>query len=170
MSRWTRRRLHTSLGFIKVDLEAKIEVDSRISNPAIDPAANKEIETEEILIVGTIIDPIIERGPEIIIDVTTEEMTTSLMKDEITIDKTAEEEIAIDRIIEIDKVTEELALDKDLEIGVKVVDRSRNYSSNSARGRDRNRDRQVQQRSRTLSDDRERSRPRSNSRVSTNRD
>ena len=96
MSGWTRRRPHTSLGFTKVDLEAKIEVDSRIPNPTIGPSAEKEIETEEILIVGTIIDPIIETGPEIIIDMTTEEMATGLMKDEITIDKTVEGEIAID--------------------------------------------------------------------------
>ena len=88
--------------------------------PAIGPSAKEEIETEEILIIGTIIDTIIETGPEIIIDVTTERMATSLMKDKITIDKTAEGEIAIDRAIEIDKVTEELTLDKDSEIGVKV--------------------------------------------------
>ena len=62
MSKWTRRRLHISLEYIKVDLEAKIKVDSRIFSPAIGPSAEIEIETEEILIVGTIIDPIIDRS------------------------------------------------------------------------------------------------------------
>ena len=120
MSRWIRRRPHTSLGFIKVDLEAKIEIDSRFSSPAIVPSVEIEIETEEILIVGTIISPIIEISPETIIDVTTEEIASSLVKDEINIDHTAEGEIAIDRTIEIDKFTEELTPDKDSEIGVTV--------------------------------------------------
>ena len=55
MSKWTKSMPHTSLGFIKVDLEAKVGVDSRICSPAIGLLAEIEIETEEIIIGGTII-------------------------------------------------------------------------------------------------------------------
>ena len=44
MSKWTRRRPHISLEFIKVDLEVKIEVDSRNFSPTIGPSAEIEIE------------------------------------------------------------------------------------------------------------------------------
>ena len=42
------------------------------------------------------------------------------MKDEMTLDKTVEGEITTDKIIEIDRITEEMTPDKDTEIGVKV--------------------------------------------------
>ena len=115
-------RPHISLGFIKVDLEAKVEVHSRIFSPTIGLTAEVETEIEEIIIitVGTIIDPTIEIDPETIINMTTEEIATSLMKDEITIDKTIGGDIATDKTIEIDKVIEKMTPDKDTETGVKV--------------------------------------------------
>ena len=122
MSKWIKGRLHTSLGFIKVDLEAKVEVDNKIFSPTIGLLAEKETETEEIIIItiGTIIGPTIEIDQETITDVTTEEIATSLMKDEITIDKTIGGEINTDKTIEIGKIIEEMTPDKDTETGVKV--------------------------------------------------
>ena len=119
MSKWTKRRPHTSLGFIKVDLEAKIEVDSRIFNPTIGLSAGIEIETEEIIIVETMIGPIVEIDPETIIDKTIGETTTGLMKDELLIDKTVEE-TATDKTIETGNIIEERTPDRDIEIGVRV--------------------------------------------------
>ena len=120
MSKWTRRRPHTSLGFINVDLEAKVEVDSRIFSPTTGLPTGIEIETEEIIIVGTIIGPTIEIDPEIIIDETIGETTTSLIKDKLTRDKTVGGETATDKAIEIGRIIEEVTPDKDTEIGVRV--------------------------------------------------
>ena len=147
LERWTNGRPHTSPAFIKVDLEAKVGVDSRIFSPTIGPSVEIEIETEEIIAVETIIGPTIETDPGTIIDVTIGETITGQMKDEITIDKTVGGEIATDKTIEIGKIIEEMTPDRDRS---ESRDRSRNYNNDSPRGRDRNRDGWVQQRSRTL--------------------
>ena len=118
MLKWTKRRPHTSLGFIKVDQEAKAEIDSRLLSPTIGPSAETGIETERIIMVEAIIGPTIGIGLETIIDMTIGETTTSPMKDEITIGKTVGGEIATDETIGIDKIIEEMTPDKDTGIGV----------------------------------------------------
>ena len=121
MSKWIKRRPNTSLGFIKIDLEATVEVDCRIFSPTIGLSAEIETEVGEIIIITIeIIDPTIEIDPETIIDVTAEEIATGLMKDKITIDMTIEGETAIDKTMEIDKIIEEMIPDKDIATGVKV--------------------------------------------------
>ena len=168
--KWIKRRPHTSLGFIKIDLEARVEEDSKNFSPAIGLLAEIETELEGIIIITIEIrDPTLEIDPETITDVTTEEITTGSMRDITTIDKTIGGMIAIDKIIEIGKIIEGMTLDE--ETGSESRDRSRNYSNDSTQGRDRKRgkDGWMQPRSRTLSDDRGGSRSRSNSRVNTNR-
>ena len=120
MSKWTKGRPHTSLGFIKVDLEAKIEVDSRTFSPTIGLSAGIGIEVEEIIIVGTIVGLIIETDPGKITDETIGKTTTSLVKNDLTIDKTVEGETATDKTIETDKIIEEMIPDRDIEIGLRV--------------------------------------------------
>ena len=118
MSKWIKTRPYTSLWFIKVDLEAKVEVDSKTFSPTIGLSVKIETEIEKIIIITIeIIDPAIEIDPETIIDVTTEEITTGPMKDEITIGRTIGE-TATDKTIEIDKIIEEMT--PDTETGVKV--------------------------------------------------
>ena len=119
MSKWIKRRPHTSLGFINIDLETKVEVDSKIFSPAM--GLSVEIGIEGIIIITIeIINLTIKIDPETIIDVTTEEITTGPMKDIITIDKTIGGEIATDKTIKVDKIVEEMTPDKDIETGVKV--------------------------------------------------
>ena len=108
ISKWTKRIPHTGLGFIKIDLGAKVEVGSKIFSPSIGLLAEIETEIKGIVIITTeIINPTIEMDPETIIDMTTEEITTSPM-------------IATDKKIEIDKIIEGMTTDKDIETGVKV--------------------------------------------------
>ena len=108
-----------SLGFIKIDQEAIVEVDSKIFSPTKGLLAETETELEGIIITTIeTIDPTIEIDPETITDMTTEEITTSPMRDIITIGRTIEGEIAIDKTIEIDKTIDGTTLDK--ETGVKV--------------------------------------------------
>ena len=71
-----------------------------------------------IIIKSEIIGPTIEIGLETITDKITKEISSSLMKDTIIIDRTIEGEITIDKTIEIDKIMEEITLDK--ETGVRV--------------------------------------------------
>ena len=118
MSKWIKHKPHISLRFIKISQEAIVGVDSKIFSPAIGLLAETEIEPEGIIIIIEIIDPTLETDPETIIDVTTEEITTSPMRDVITTDRTIGGEIAIDKTIKIDKTIEGMTLDK--ETGVKV--------------------------------------------------
>ena len=120
MSKWTKRRPHISLGFIKVDQEAKIEVDSRIFSPTIGLSAEIGIEVGEVIIVGTIKGPTPETDPEILINVTIGETIINLLKDVVTIDKTIGGDMVTDKTIEIDKITEGIAQDKDTETGAEV--------------------------------------------------
>ena len=117
MSRWTKRKLHKNLGFIKIDQEAIVEVDSKIFSPTIGLLAETKTELEEIRIIE-ITDPTVEIDPGTIIDVTTEEITTSPIRDTITTDRTKRGEIAIDKTIGIDKTIDGMILDK--ETGVRV--------------------------------------------------
>ena len=119
MLKWTKRKLHISPGFIKVDLEAKAEIVIRFFSPAIGPSAEIGIETEEIIIVETIIGLTIGTGLEIIIDVMIRGIAISLMKDGPIIDQTIGEKIS-DKKIEIDKIIEEMTPDKDTGIGVRA--------------------------------------------------
>ena len=167
-----KKETHTSLGFFKVDLEAKVGIDNRLISPTIDPSVWTGIEIGETTTTAeTITGPTIGTNLETIIDVTIGEIAISLMKDGLTIDRTIEEENFRQNIRNRQNYrgndSQQRYMDRR-----ESRDRSRNYSSNNSRGRDRNRDGQVQQRVRTLSDDRERSRSRSrsNSSVSTNRD
>ena len=119
MFKWTKRRPHISLGFIKIDQEVRVEADRKIFSPTIGLLAETETELEGITIITIeTVDPTLEIDSEIITDVTTEEMTTGPMRDVIAIDKTIGGEIIIDKTIEIDKSIEGMTLDK--EIGVKV--------------------------------------------------
>ena len=94
---------HINLGFIKIDQEAIVEVHSNIFSHAIGPLAETETELEGIITIE-ITDPTLEIDPEIITDVTTEEIITGPMRDVITTDRTIGGEIAIDKTIEIDKI------------------------------------------------------------------
>ena len=103
-----KRRLHPSLGFIKVDLEAKVRIDNRLFCPIIGPSAEIGIETEEITIIETTIGPTIEIGLETTIGVTIGETTTGPMKGEIITGKTIGGETVTDKTIETDKFIEEM--------------------------------------------------------------
>ena len=92
----------------------------QLFSPTIGPSAEIGIETEGIIIVGTIIDPTTGTVLETIIDMTIGETTTSSMIDEIIIDETVGGEIATDKTIEIDKIIEEMTPDKDTGIGMEV--------------------------------------------------
>ena len=100
-----KKEAHISLGFIKIDQEAMVEVDSKMFSPTIGLSAETETELEGIIVTTIeIIDPTIEIGLEPFTNVTTEEITTSPMRDIITIGRTIGGEIAIDKTIEIDKL------------------------------------------------------------------
>ena len=72
MSKWIKRRTNKSLGFIKIDQEAKVEVDSKIFSHTIGLLAETETELEGIIIITIeIIDPTLEIDPETITDMTT---------------------------------------------------------------------------------------------------
>ena len=119
MSKWIKRKPHISLVFIKIDQEAIVEVDSKIFSPPTGPLVETETELEGIIIITIhITDPTLEINPEIIRDMTTEEIITSPMRDVITTDRTIGGEIAIDKTIEIDRIIEGMTLDK--ETGVKI--------------------------------------------------
>ena len=105
--------------FIKVDLEAKAGIDIGFFSPIIGPSAEIGIETEEIIIIETIICPTIGTGLEIIIDMMIGEIAIGLMKDGPIIDKTIGEKI-LDKTIKVDKIIEEMTPDKDTWIGVRV--------------------------------------------------
>ena len=93
MSKWTEKRPHISLGFIKTDLETKIGVDNKFYCLAIDHLAGIETEIEAIIIITIgITGPTIEIGLGIITNVITEVIPTGLMKDAIAIDKITEGE------------------------------------------------------------------------------
>ena len=79
MSKWTKGRPHTSLGFINVDLEAKVGTYSRIFSTTIGPSAEIETEAEGITIIGIVIGSTIGTGLEIIIDLTVVEIAINLM-------------------------------------------------------------------------------------------
>ena len=66
------------------------------------------------------IGPTIETDPETIMDETIRETTTSLMKDDLTLDKTVGGETATDETIETGKIIEEMTPDRDIEIEVRV--------------------------------------------------
>ena len=127
MSKWIKRKPHISLGLIKIDHKAIVEVDSNIFSPTIGLLAKTEAELEGIIIIE-IIHLILEIDPEIITDLTTEEIITSPMRDVITTDRTIGGEIAIDKTIEIDRTIEGMALDRDRS---EIRDRLRNYSNDS---------------------------------------
>ena len=119
MSGWTKRRPHTNLAFINIDLEVRVEVDSKMFSHTIDLSAETETELEGIIIItAEMVDLTLEIDPETIIDKTTEEITTGPKRDMITIDWTIGGEMATDKTIEIDKIIEGMALDK--ETGVKA--------------------------------------------------
>ena len=119
MSRWAKRKLHISPGFIKIDQEAIVEVDSKISSPTIGLIAESEAEPEGIMITE-IIDPTLEIDPGTIMDVITEEIIISPMRDTIIIDKTIGGEITIDKKIGIDKTIEGMTLDKKTGVRVEI--------------------------------------------------
>ena len=83
-----------------------VEIDSKIVSSVIGILEETETELEGIIIIE-IIGSTLEIDPEIIIDVTTEEITTGPMRDVITTDRTIGGEIAIDKTIEIDKTKRE---------------------------------------------------------------
>ena len=76
-----------------------------------------ETELEGIIIIEKI-DPTFEIDPGTIVDVTTEEIITSPMRDVITTDRTIGGEITIEKTTAIDKTIEGMTLDK--VTGVKV--------------------------------------------------
>ena len=96
---------HISLGFIKIDQEAIVEVHSKLFSPTIGLLAEAETELEGIIVITIeIMDPTLEIDPETITDVPTEAITTGPMRDIITIGRTIGGETAIDKTIEIDKL------------------------------------------------------------------
>ena len=116
MSRWTKRKLHISPRFIKID-QAITEIDSKIFSPPICPLIEIETDLEGITIIE-IIDPTSGIDPGMDIAMKRGEIITNPMRDAITTDRTIEGEITIDKTIEIDKIIEEITLDK--ETGVRV--------------------------------------------------
>ena len=81
MSKWTKGRPLISLGFIKIDQEARVEADSNIFSPTMGLSAETETELERIIIITIeIIDPTLEIYAEKITDMTAEEITTSPMR------------------------------------------------------------------------------------------
>ena len=121
MSKWIKRRPYVSLGFIKIDQEAIVEVDSKIFSLTIGLLAEIETELEAIIIITIeIIYATLEIDPGTITDMTTEDITTSPMRDVITIDRTIGGEIAIDKIIEVGKIIEGRTLDNEKEVKVGI--------------------------------------------------
>ena len=119
MLRWTKRKLHLSPRFTKLDQEAIVEVDRKIFSPTIGALAEIETELEGIITIE-IIDPTLEIDPVTIICVTTEEITTSPMRDIITTDRTIGREITIDKTIRVDKIIERMTLDKETGVTVEI--------------------------------------------------
>ena len=141
MSKWIRGRLHTSLGFIKVDLDPKVEVDNRIFSPTIGLSEEKETKAEDIIIItiGTIIGPTIEIDPQTITDVTTEEIATSLIKDE---NNHRQDNRRRDSYRQDNRNRQNYRGNDSRQRyrdRMKSRDRSRTYSNDSARGKDRSR-------------------------------
>ena len=117
----TRKRLHTSLKFIKIDTEAKVGVDNQISNLETDPLVETELEMKgTITTITGIIDPTMEIGLEIIRDRMTEGLPISLMTGIVITDLIIGVEVTTGKTIEVDKTIEVMTLDRDMEIGVKV--------------------------------------------------
>ena len=83
----TKERPHTSLGFTKVDLGAKAQIDNNLSSPIIDPSVGIGIEAGEIITIETIIGPTIGIGLETTTDMTIGEITIGLMKGRVITDK-----------------------------------------------------------------------------------
>ena len=73
MSKWTKETPNTSLEFTNVDLEVRVETDSRPINHTIDHSVEIDIEAGETTIttVDPIIGPTIGTGPETNIGVIT---------------------------------------------------------------------------------------------------
>ena len=84
--KWTEKRLHTSPGFTKIDLEAKVGVDNKIISPATDPLAGIEKIKGIIIITTEITDPTIKIGLGTVTDMMTEGIPIGLMKDVVTTD------------------------------------------------------------------------------------
>ena len=78
-------RPHTSLGFIKLDLEAKVKVGNKCFSPVIDPSVEIGIEIGTTITTEVIIGPTIGIGPETLTDMTIEGITISPMRDRIII-------------------------------------------------------------------------------------
>ena len=82
MLKWTERRPHTGLEFIKTDLDAKVGVANKIFSPTLDHLAGIETEIEgNTIITIEITVPTIEIDPETIKYIITEEIPTSPMND-----------------------------------------------------------------------------------------
>ena len=134
------------------------------------PLAGIETDLEGIIIIE-IIDPTLETDPGTVIDMTTEEIITCPMRDAVTTDRIIEGEITIDKSIEIDKIIEEMTLDKEKGVRVEIdweiiVMTAPGVEKEVEIEMDRcNLDPELCQ----MTDDRW-SRSRSNSRVNTNRD
>ena len=115
-----RKEIPYDLEFIKTDPEPKVGVDNFNSSSAIDPLAGIGTEIEGIIImtIKKITDPTLEMDLEMSTGMITEEIPTGPIKDTITTDRTIEGEITIGKTIEIDKMIEEITIDKDT--GVRV--------------------------------------------------
>ena len=118
MSKWTKRGPHTSLGFIKVDLEAKVGTYNKMFSPAIDPSVGTGIEIGKTT-TGATMGPTTGTDLQIIIDVTVGKIAIGLMKDGLIIGKTIGEKIS-GKTTETDKIIEGMTPDKDTWIGVRV--------------------------------------------------
>ena len=114
-----KKETHTSLEFIKTDIEAKEGVDNPTFTLETYPLVETRIEMEGTIITMTrIIDQPIQIGLEIIIERMTEDLHISFMTGVVITDLIIGIEVTTDKTI--DKIIEVMTLERDMEIGVKV--------------------------------------------------
>ena len=97
----------------------KVGLNHKLFSPTTDPLAGIEIE-EIIIIITEIADPTIEIGLGTTPDMMIEDITIGLMKDIIITDQITEGETIIGKTVETDKTIDIMALDRGMEIGMKV--------------------------------------------------
>ena len=151
--------------FTKVALEAKVEIDNKLSSPVIDPSVGIGIEIGATTTAEIIIGHTIWIGPGTPTDVTIEEITIGLTTCRVITGKTIEETVidkTIEETTEIDKIIEEMTSNRGIGIGVQV-ERYQEITVVTILEVEIEINGHRQQRARTLSDDRDRSRSRSRS-------
>ena len=89
----TKERPHTSLGFTKVDLEAKVEIGNKLSSPVIDLSVEIGIEIGTTTTTEIIIGQTIGIGPGTPTDLMIEGITIGQVTDRVIAGKTIGETV-----------------------------------------------------------------------------